>query len=103
MVSVELTPILVATVSLLIGSGGTAWWYHEKRIRRLEAGQSRQARSVYGDESNPLQDGLTGSVSELEEQIAKTKEGIRESEETIEQIESYLEEINGYREKYGDD
>jgi len=91
--AIQLSPILAAVVSVFLTGLGTGWWIHERRIRELEAGRSRQARSLYGDAQNPRQNGVLEDIDEVEKRV-------KEAKETIKQIEAYLEEINGYREKY---
>jgi len=93
--AIQLSPILAAVISVFLTGLGTGWWIHERRIRALEAGRSRQARSLYGDEQNPRQNGVLEDIDEVEMRV-------KDAKDTIEQIEMYLEEINGYREKYKD-
>lgn len=89
-----ITPLLAPLLSLFLIVLGRIIWNHEQRIRELERGSNRRSRTLYGDENDDRQIGLSEDIKNLDERI-------EDVERTLDRIENHLSDINGYT--YNDD
>lgn len=64
-----IAPILAPVVSLVLVLVGRIIWNHEKRIRSLEQSQIRHGRTLYGDEDDVQQNGITHDVRRIIERL----------------------------------
>jgi hypothetical protein len=83
-----IAPILAPLVALALSLVGRIIWNHEKRIRSLERGETRQGRTLYGDEDDPQQDGLANDIKYLSERVDQL-------EQTIGELRDEIHELNG--------
>lgn len=84
----SIAPILAPIIALILTLIGKIIWNHEKRIRALERGETRQGRTLYGDEGDPQQDGLANDIKVLGERVDNL-------EETIGELRDEVHELNG--------
>lgn len=84
-----IAPILAPVVSLVLVLIGRIIWNHEKRIRSLEQAQTRHGRTLYGDDSDVQQSGLSQDISSVIERLDR--------------VEDKLDQLNGNYEDRADD
>lgn len=60
-----IAPILAPVISLVLLLIGRIIWNHEKRIRSLEQSETRHGRTLYGDDDDMQQDGLSQTLQDL--------------------------------------
>jgi hypothetical protein len=71
-----IAPILAPIVSLLLVLIGRIIWNHEKRIRSLEQSEKRHGRTLYGDDADSQQDGLSHDLADLIERLDRVENKI---------------------------
>jgi hypothetical protein len=84
----SIAPILAPIIGLLLTVVGRIMWNHEKRIRTLERGETRQSRTLYGDKDDPQQDGLASDINNLSDRVDQL-------EQTIGELRDEIHELNG--------
>lgn len=65
-------PLLSAVIAILV-------WLH-KRIKRLERGQAQLNTSMYGEEKDSLNEGVTKTLQDLRDAVEKMNRKIEEDE-----------------------
>lgn len=60
-----LAPILAPILAAVTVAIGRFVWTHEKRIRTLERGQIRHGRSIYGDDDDVQQTGISETLRDV--------------------------------------
>jgi len=78
-----LAPILAPLLSLLLVVVGRIIWNHEQRLRRLEADKTRLSRTLYGDEDDIQQTGLSEDINELSERVDRVEKMIEQVRDEI--------------------
>lgn len=81
-----IAPILAPLVALALSLVGRVIWNHEKRIRSLERGETRQGRTLYGDEGDPQQDGLANDIKDLSDRVDNLERTIGELRDEIHEL-----------------
>lgn len=76
-----IAPILAPIVSLILVLIGRVIWNHEKRIRTLEDGSTRHGRTLYGDDGDVQQTGLS--------------QDMRDVVNRLERLETKIDRLNG--------
>lgn len=79
-----LAPILAPVISLVLVLIGRIVWNHEQRLRSLEQSETRYGRSLYGDEGDAQQSGITESFDDLRKRL--------------ERLEQKVDQLNGHYE-----
>lgn len=64
-----IAPILAPILSLLLVTIGRIIWNHEKRIRQLERETTRHGRSLYGDDEDAQQTGVSQDMKKITDRI----------------------------------
>lgn len=64
-----ISPVLAPIISAILLLVGRIIWSHEKRLRNLEKGTTRQSRTLYGDEDDAQQTGLSEDLHTLSEKV----------------------------------
>lgn len=82
-------PILAPVVSLVLVVIGRIIWRHEQRLRDLEQQSTRQRRTLYGDEDDDRQKGLSTDLRELIRRVETL-------EQTVARIERFISQRSGY-------
>lgn len=62
-----IAPVLAVLVSLGLTFVFHLLWNHEKRIRDNERSRIRHGRTLYGDDDDPTQNGLSKEIKYLED------------------------------------
>lgn len=75
--------ILIPFVILITTLLGRLLWKHEKQIRKLKRGRTRQSRTLYGDEDDPQQQGLAYDINKLSDQVEELNGRIRDMHELL--------------------
>lgn len=83
-----IAPILAPIVSLLLVLIGRIIWNHEKRIRSLEQSEKRHGRTLYGDDDDSQQDGLSNDLTDLIERLDR--------------VEDKIDQLNGHYDRSDD-
>jgi len=60
-----IAPILAPVISLVLVLIGRIIWNHEKRIRTLEDSATRHGRTLYGDDDDVQQTGLSHDMRDV--------------------------------------
>lgn len=81
-----IAPILAPIIALVITVLGKIIWNHENRLTDLERGNTRQSRTLYGDEDDAQQDGLSKNVNEISERLTKLEQTIGELRDEVEEL-----------------
>jgi len=85
-----LAPILAPVISLILVFIGRIIWNHEKRLRSLEQAKTRHGRTLYGDDSDVQQSGLSHDINDMIQRLDR--------------VENKLDRLNGeHDEQYSDD
>lgn len=71
-----IAPILAPIVSLIILFLGKVIWNHERRIRQTEKSCVRHSRSLYGDEDDIQQLGLSEDLSDVIDRLERVENKI---------------------------
>jgi hypothetical protein len=86
-----IAPLLAPLLVLALTAVGKVVWNHEKRLRNVEKGKTRHGRSLYGDERDQSQPGLSAKVNRLDERVTKM-------EGEVSEILEHVRDMNGYDE-----
>lgn len=71
-----IAPILAPVVSLALIVAGRIIWNHEKRLRSNEQSIVRHGRTLYGDDHDVQQTGLSQDIQSLIDRIERVEEKI---------------------------
>lgn len=77
-----IAPILAPVVSLILVLIGRIIWHHEKRLRTLEQAKTRHGRTLYGDDEDVQQRGLS--------------ENLHNVIDRLDRVERKLDTLNGH-------
>lgn len=81
-----IAPILAPLLALALTVVGKIVWNQEMRIRSLEQGETRQSRTLYGDEGDPQQSGLAHDINKLSTRVDKLERTIGELRDEIQRM-----------------
>jgi hypothetical protein len=85
-----IAPILAPVISLVLVLIGRVIWNHEQRIRSLEQSKTRHGRTLYGDDDDLQQTGLSHDLKDVLERLDR--------------VERKLDKLNGDHDDWpGDD
>jgi len=76
-----IAPILAPVVSLVLVFIGRIIWNHEKRIRSLEQSETRHGRTLYGDDDDVQQHGLSQDLQQLIDRLDRLEQKVDELNE----------------------
>jgi hypothetical protein len=71
-----IAPVLAPIVSLLLVFIGRVIWNHEKRIRSLESSKKRHGRTLYGDDDDLRQTGLSADLRDVLDRLDRVEDKI---------------------------
>lgn len=77
-----IAPVLAPVISLILVLIGRIIWNHEQRIREMEKSQRRHGRTLYGDDADYRQSGLSHDLKDVIERLSR--------------VEQKLDELNGH-------
>lgn len=86
-------PLLAPVLSLFLIAIGKILWDFHQRLNSLEEGTTRQSRTIYGDEKDPQQTGLSEDLYTMEERVAKLEERVANLEQRVDQIKQDVREL----------
>lgn len=73
-----IAPILAPVVSLVLVFIGRIIWNHEKRLRSLEQSETRHGRSLYGDDEDVQQEGLSQDLQDVLDRLDRLEQQVDE-------------------------
>lgn len=71
-----ITPVIAPLISLLLVLIGRIIWNHEKRIRSLEQSRTRHGRTLYGDDDDIQQTGLSHDLKDVLDRLDRVEDKI---------------------------
>lgn len=77
-VLIDLGPALLPVLGLLFLLLSRVIWNHERRIRSLEQAKTRLGRSVYGDDDDINQAGLSATLQDVIDRLDRVEEKVDE-------------------------
>jgi len=84
-----IAPILAPVLSLVLVLIGRIIWNHEQRIRTLEQSSTRHGRTLYGDDSDIQQAGLSQDLKDMIDRLDR--------------LERKIDRLNGHHQDYDED
>lgn len=69
-----IAPILAPVISLVLVLIGRIIWNHEQRIRSLEASETRYSRTLYGDDDDLQQTGLSHDMKDVIDRLDRVED-----------------------------
>lgn len=69
-----IAPILAPVISLMLVMIGRIIWNHEQRIRSLESSETRYSRTLYGDDDDLQQTGLSHDLKDVIERLDRLED-----------------------------
>jgi|APHM01.1.fsa_nt_gi hypothetical protein len=73
-----IAPVLAPIVSLILIFVGRVIWNQEKRIRSLESSETRHGRTLYGDDDDLRQQGLSSDIRDVIDRLDRLEDKIDE-------------------------
>lgn len=81
-----LAPLLAPLLSLLLVLVGRILWNHEQRLRDLERGGTRRSRTLYGDEQDAQQTGLSDDLNNLSDRVVELEQSVSQLKDEIQKM-----------------
>lgn len=88
-----IAPVLAPVLSLVIVGLVKIIWNLHQRINSLEEGNTRQSRTLYGDEKDSQQEGLSEDLNKFEERIADLEERVADLERRVNRIAEQVKNL----------
>jgi len=79
-----LAPIIAPIVSIVIVFMGKVMWNQEQRIRGLEQSMVRHSRTLYGDDADMQQPGLSENLQDVIDRLERLEQKIDSMHDTNE-------------------
>lgn len=81
-----LAPLLAPILVLALTAVGKVLLDHERRLRAQEGAKNRQSRTLYGDENDPQQRGLSKDIAVMSDRIDKIESMIEDAQNDIDSL-----------------